>query len=139
MAKYFSEAVKETRIHLFMLAQLKFGKPGSRPILDDVADSTQLPQEADKVIFLHRPFFGDKVRDVITEVISPKNRKGKTFRSHVHFYGPTRSFYAMDDIDEARVDCCKPKKKPRGTPTLASDPRDAGPDDEDLGDPQALF
>jgi replicative DNA helicase len=119
MAKWFSEAVKETKIHLLLLAQLKFksGKfVGMRPTEDDIADSTQLPQEADKTLFLHRPFFGHKTRDGVTEVICPKNRKGRVFTSHVTWYGPTRSLYAMDELEEAACECCKPKKKARAEP-----------------------
>lgn len=123
IAKYFAEAVKESHLQLLLLGQLKFGKERQRPTLDDIADSTQLPQAADKVIFLHRPFAGDKKRDIVTEIISPKNRKGKLFKAHVHWYGPTRSFYAMDDAEEARCECCKPKKKSVMTPTLADVPQ----------------
>lgn len=143
MAEWFAEAAQSARVQLVILGQLKF-KPGkysgTRPTEDDVADSTQLPQEASRVIFLHRPFAGHKTRDTVTEVLGVKNRKGPLFTTHVTWFGETRSFYAMDEYEEAQCECCKPKepKKKASTP----DPIDTTTRDEEdrlLDEARTLF
>ncbi len=121
LVAYLSEAVKESRLHLMVLAQLRFTNAAKRPVLDDFADSTRLAQEAEKVIMIYRPFAGHKTKDTIAEMLSPKNRKGKMFRGHVHWFGPVRTFYSMDDAEEARCECCKPKTRKK-TPMLGPDP-----------------
>ena len=136
-----SEGVKDLSLHLVLLAQLKLESNGRRPTPADIEDTKRLYHEAEKVVFVHRPFFGDKKRDVITELVVPKNRKGKVFTGHTHWYGPMRTYYAMDDVDESRVECCKPKKK-RAAAATATPPDERAKEDRimnDLGQPQDLF
>ena len=124
MAEWFSEAAKTTRTVIVLLSQIKpvGGKnSGLRPTDADLSDSTQLPQEASRVIYLHRPFAGHKTLDTVTEIICPKNRFGPLFTTHVSWFGPTRSFYAMDDYEESQVACCKPKTAKKPVPARTPD------------------
>lgn len=130
----FSQAVKDSRLHLVLIAQLKREAQGRRPTLDLLEDTGRLEQEADKVLLLYRPFLDDLTRDVLAEVIIAKNRRGRVNRCHTHWAGQMRSFYAMDEAEEAAAACCKPKQKTTRAPTPRAD-IDGRDDDDDLGAP----
>jgi replicative DNA helicase len=142
-----SQATKEHRLLTMLLAQLKTDAHGKRPEIDMLQDTTRLEQEADKVLLLYRPFGADPKRDTIAEVLCVKNRRGRVFRAHTHWYGPMRSFYSMSDEDAARAECCKARKpSAQTTVSIARDPPaavDTAPShyeaELDLGDPADVF
>jgi hypothetical protein len=121
MSKWFSEAAKETKIRIVMLAQLKYEmllRRDTRPNMSDVADSSRLTQESDSVLFIHRPFADDRARQHLTEIICPKNRFGPRFRTHLTWNGPLRTYYSMDEFESANAECCRPRL-PIATPPSA--------------------
>jgi replicative DNA helicase len=123
-----------TGIHTMLLAQLKFESVGKRPTLNDMEDTKRLNHAATSVLLIHRPYAGKDTRDVIAEIIGAKNRKGKMFRGHAHWYGPTHTFYSMTPEEESRAPCCKPRPpRNKKTPTLASprDPNEMTREEED--------
>jgi len=79
---------KEFNINFVVLAQLNRAleaRNDKRPMLSDLRESGSLEQDADKVLFLHRPeFYGIDTMDDgrpskdIAEVIVAKNREGDT-------------------------------------------------------------
>jgi replicative DNA helicase len=125
---WISARAKATRMHVVLLAQLKEEARGKRPTLEHMEDTKRLNHEASTVILIHRPFAGkDPKADVVAELIVAKNRKGKTFRGHTHWYGPTHTFYTMTREEEARVACCgKAKAKKPAVATAANASRESG-------------
>lgn len=123
IVQYTAAQTKHTGLHVVLLAQLNTDNVGRRPTIANMEDTKALNQASEKLILIHRPFALRKTGDDVAELIVAKNRKGKMFRGHVHWYGPTHTFYSMTREDEAKVECCKPRKRAepekRSTPTLA--------------------
>ena len=69
------------------LCQLNRTK-GARPTLEDLRSSGQLEQDADSVLFLHRPEGKDKER----ELIIAKNKEGECRTTRLVFDGPVQHF-----------------------------------------------
>ncbi len=91
---------QDLRIPIIALSQLNREvekRPGKRPQLSDLRDSGSIEQDANVVIFLHRPeyYLGDQCpedRRGVCEVIIGKNRSGATGAIDLYFDGPTTSF-----------------------------------------------
>lgn len=91
---------QDLRIPIVVLSQLNREvekRPGKRPQLSDLRDSGNIEQDANVVIFLHRPeyFLGDQCpedRRGVCEIIVAKNRSGATGAVDLFFDGPTTSF-----------------------------------------------
>lgn len=136
IVKYIAAQAKHTGIHIVLLAQLVTEAIGKRPTADHLGESKQLHKSPERLILLHRPFAQRKTGDTVAEIIVAKNRKGKMFRGHVHWYGPTHSFSTMTREEEAKVECCKPRKKPdpppKMTPSLVDAPTAPEPENEPL-------
>lgn len=107
----FSRWSKRKNIGVVLASQLHRDAQGRRPLASQLQDTGRLEQEATKVLLLWRPFAGDKFNDNVCEVICAKNRRGPAFRGHVHWVGPTTSFFSMTSDEERAVLCCKPKGK----------------------------
>lgn len=140
---------KATGIFVMLLAQLKTAlvlQKNRRPTMDDIEDTKALNQASTSLVLVHRPFLGQPKKDVVAEIVVAKNRKGgPTFTGHVHWYGPTQSFFAMNEAEEAQAECCHKKPAPstngkskralRDTPTLApqttTDDADSWPTEAD--------
>ena len=102
---------KELNIPVLALSQLnrgvesRQGAEGKRPQLSDLRESGAIEQDADMVIFLHRPeYYGLKMSDdgLIdyhnrAEVIISKHRKGATGIILMNFIGDYTRFENCDD------------------------------------------
>lgn len=73
---------KELNVPVIALAQLNRGpedRKGGAPKMSDLRDSGSIEQDADQLIFLHRPWHFDKKTDISeAKVILDKNRHGST-------------------------------------------------------------
>lgn len=81
------DLAKELNIPVVLLCQLKRGdkKGDNRPILADLKDSGDIEEDADVVIFLHRPEYYDRTDVSLKgkgEMIVAKNRDGETKTCH---------------------------------------------------------
>lgn len=94
---------KELKVTVIALAQLNrnlMNRAGSngRPSLSDLRDSGSIEQDADMVIFVHRPgmigFDEDKSR---TEIIIAKHRNGRTENLEMTYRGETFQFVDQED------------------------------------------
>jgi replicative DNA helicase len=93
---------KEFNIPFVVMSQLNRAleqRPDKRPMLSDLRESGSLEQDADKVIFLHRPAFfnidyfedGSPTKNV-AEVIVAKNRGGDVGTVRLMFDGHKTKF-----------------------------------------------
>ena len=83
---------KELKIPVIVLAQLNRDiekRKGGKPVLSDLKDSGSIEQDADIVIFIHRP--KEKEAEE-AEIIVAKNRDGPCGYTPLWFDGPTTSF-----------------------------------------------
>lgn len=88
------ELARELQVPLVAVAQLSRSaahSPDGRPKLHHLRDSGQLEQDADVVIFIHRPAKDTEGGDRTAAVIDvAKNREGATGVSTFHFFGAQR-------------------------------------------------
>lgn len=111
---------KELEIPIMALSQLsrnavQRGQSNNRPMLSDLRESGSIEQDADIVLFVHRPDavgLGDTVEDKeYTEIIIAKNRNGQIGTIPMKFKGNNLRFVeesdglnsfasAMNDIDD---------------------------------------
>ena len=72
----------------------------SRPRLADLRDSGSIEQDADVVLFIHRPKEDEDNagRGAQTELIIEKHRNGATGTVELYFDGEKTSFYEMDAV-----------------------------------------
>lgn len=86
----------ELRVPILLLAQLNREiekRPDKRPKLSDLRDSGSIEQDADVVMFLHRPETDDPEDQPGVAVLSiPKNRHGPTGTAELMFDGTTGIF-----------------------------------------------
>lgn len=91
ISKSLKKTAKELNIPIIALAQLnravekREGLEGKRPVLSDLRESGGIEQDADLVIFIHRPDYYGMLQDENgrstvgkAEILIPKNRKGAT-------------------------------------------------------------
>ncbi|MBQ3293491.1 replicative DNA helicase [Candidatus Saccharibacteria bacterium] len=99
---------RELNIPVIALAQLSrnvTGRENPRPILSDLRDSGSIEQDADLVMFLHRPDYykqnDDNYEEThITEVIIAKHRHGETGRVDLYFHPELLRFMSLDKTRE---------------------------------------
>lgn len=99
---------RELDIPVVALAQLSrnvTGRENPRPILSDLRDSGSIEQDADLVMFLHRPDYykqnDDNYEEThITEVIIAKHRHGETGRVDLYFHPELLRFMSLDKTRE---------------------------------------
>ena len=99
---------RELSIPVIALAQLSrnvTGRENPRPILSDLRDSGSIEQDADLVMFLHRPDYykqnDDNYEEThITEVIIAKHRHGETGRVDLYFHPELLRFMSLDKTRE---------------------------------------
>ena len=84
---------KEIQVPIILLSQLN-RQGDSKPSLTALRDSGAIEQDADVVIFLHRP--NDDQRHLI-ECLIGKQRNGPIGESFLHFDGHTQTFSATDE------------------------------------------
>lgn len=118
---------KELQIPIVALSQLnrgvesRQGLEGKRPQLSDLRESGAIEQDADLVMFVHRPeyyriFTDENGRDLhgMAQIIIAKHRKGSTGDVLLTFRG---EFTRFEDPADSEIDC--PKQTPQ-EPTMDS-------------------
>lgn len=91
---------KELGVAILLLAQLNRKveeRPGMKPILADLRECGDIEQDADVIVFVHRPFhvkpdLGAEWKSY-AEFILAKNRSGTCGHLHGHFAGATMRFF----------------------------------------------
>ena len=103
---------KELNIPIIALSQLsraveqRPGEDGKRPQLSDLRESGAIEQDADMVIFVHRPEYYHIMEDTqgnslkgIAQICVAKHRKGAVADVNLRFVGQFTRFANPDDID----------------------------------------
>lgn len=99
---------RELEIPVVALAQLSRGVTGRddpRPVLSDLRESGSIEQDADLVMFLHRPDYykqnnDDFVPTNITELILAKHRHGPVGKIELYFHPELLRFMSLDKEHE---------------------------------------
>lgn len=95
---------RELEVPVVALAQLSRGVTGRddpRPVLSDIRESGSIEQDADIVMFLHRPDYynqnkEDYVKTNITELILAKHRHGPIGKIELYFHPELLRFMSLD-------------------------------------------
>ena len=94
---------RELEIPVVALAQLSrnvTGRDDPRPVLSDLRESGSIEQDADLVMFLHRPDYykkDDEEKDNITELLIRKHRHGSIGTVKLYFEGKYSRFMSLDE------------------------------------------
>lgn len=94
---------RELEIPVVALAQLSrnvTGRDDPRPVLSDLRESGSIEQDADLVMFLHRPDYykkDDEEKDNITELLIRKHRHGSIGTINLYFEGRYCRFMSLDE------------------------------------------
>lgn len=99
---------RELNIPVIALAQLSrsvTGRDDPRPVLSDLRESGSIEQDADLVMFLHRPDYYKENKDDyepthITELIVAKHRHGSTGTIKLYFHPELLRFMSLDEDHE---------------------------------------
>ena len=99
---------RELGIPVVALAQLSrnvAGRDNPRPILSDLRDSGSIEQDADLVMFLHRPDYYKQNEDGyedthITELLVAKHRHGAVGKIELYFHPELLRFMSLDTTRE---------------------------------------
>lgn len=107
---------KELDIPMLALSQLnrtvegREGPDGKRPQLSDLRESGAIEQDADMVLFVHRPeyyriFTDEKGNDLhgVAQIIIAKHRKGSTGDVNLKFRGEFTRFDNLTDADSSPI------------------------------------
>lgn len=95
---------RELNVPVIALAQLSrnvTGRDNPRPVLSDLRESGSIEQDADLVLFLHRPDYykqndDDYEETHITELIIAKHRHGETGKIELYFHPELLRFMSLD-------------------------------------------
>ena len=95
---------RELKIPVIALAQLSrnvTGRDNPRPVLSDLRESGSIEQDADLVMFLHRPDYykqndDDYVETHITELLIAKHRHGAVGKIELYFHPELLRFMSLD-------------------------------------------
>lgn len=98
------QLARELEIPVVALAQLSrsvTGRDDPRPVLSDLRESGSIEQDADMVMFLHRPDYyaqnrEDFVPTNITELIIAKHRHGPVGKIELYFHPELLRFMSLD-------------------------------------------
>ena len=99
---------RELNIPVIALAQLSrsvTGRDDPRPVLSDLRESGSIEQDADIVMFLHRPDYYKQNNDDyeptnITELILAKHRHGPVGKIELYFQSDLLRFMTLDKEHE---------------------------------------
>ena len=120
ISRQLKETAKELKIPIIALAQLnrnlmvRQGTKNGRPVLSDLKDSGSIEQDADLVLFIHRPAllgFSDLPED-FAELIIAKNRSGEMGVINLKFNGDLVKFTERND---SLADYAKKKTEEKDT------------------------
>lgn len=96
---------RELNIPVVALAQLSrnvTGREDPRPVLSDLRDSGSIEQDADLVMFIHRPDYykqndDNYTKTNITEILISKHRHGETGKVKLFFHNKLLKFMSLDE------------------------------------------
>jgi replicative DNA helicase len=95
----------DLNIPVLVLAQLNRGvanRAGNAPFLSDLRESGSVEQDADLVIFVHRPAYYDAGLDPrIAEIIVAKHRNGETGKFEVNWDAQAAAFTNAPTVQHA--------------------------------------
>lgn len=99
---------RELEVPVIALAQLSrsvTGRDDPRPVLSDIRESGSIEQDADLVMFLHRPDYYRQNQDDfeptnITELIVAKHRHGPVGKIELYFHPELLRFMSLDKTHE---------------------------------------
>lgn len=98
---------RELEIPVIALAQLSrsvTGRDDPRPVLSDLRESGSIEQDADLVMFLHRPDYyhqeDDYEKTNITELLLAKHRHGPIGKIELYFHPELLRFMSLDKTHE---------------------------------------
>ena len=106
-------------VHVLLLSQATRNADGVRPSLSDLRDSGGVEEEADNVIFLHRPFeYGDPDGgpDDVMEICVWKSRESGKWVTHVGWMGEQMRLLDCDPMRPENlhfIRCCTGEKRSR--------------------------
>ncbi|MBP7402023.1 MAG: replicative DNA helicase [Clostridia bacterium] len=88
-------------IAISQLSRANVHRENKRPMLSDLRDSGSIEQDADVVMFLHRPSYYENVQEVleteVAEVIIAKNRQGETRTVNIGWQGQYTLFFDLPE------------------------------------------
>ena len=90
---------REIKAPVLVLSQLSRGveqRGDNRPMLSDLRDSGSIEQDADVVMFLHRPGDDEKLQNNHVKLTIAKHRNGPTGEVDLVFRGDRTRYYGMD-------------------------------------------
>lgn len=129
---------KDLKVPIIALAQLNrnlMTRAGSngKPVLSDLKDSGSIEQDADMVIFIHRPGMLGMSEDLSeAEILIAKNRSGQVGSIPMRYNGDLVRFEDARPFiyDSAMNDNVVPKRNENYNPNPASSPQGYNPFDE---------
>ena len=93
VSKGLKRLARELDVPVMAMAQLKRDSDGRQPKLNDLRESGDLEQDADKVIFIWR----SKADNHIRNITLAKNRSGPTGQTQLRFDGPEMRYVEVVD------------------------------------------
>ena len=128
---------KELNIPVIVLSQLSRGveKEARRPVLSDLRESGAIEQDADIVMFIHRPdkaknlkekdFEDGKIKQNVAEILVEKHRNGATGVIELYFKSEYTKFVDLDynDNQEGQNEA-KENEKPNASDFIKNDVAD---------------
>lgn len=98
VSKAIKRLTRETGTPALMLAQLNRnteGRSNPRPIMADLRSSGQIEQDADTILFLHKPEFGSPDPDVPVDLLIAKQKDGPTGAIQLMFRRNMSTFWEL--------------------------------------------
>ena len=122
MSRALKIMAKELDVPVITLSQLSRapdGRPDHRPVLSDLRESGAIEQDADIVMFIHRPdkkasekdIAEGKVKPNVAELIIAKHRNGPTGTVKLYFKGECTKFLNINEDTDEPEDADGEKKK----------------------------
>ena len=116
ISRQLKETAKELKIPIIALAQLnrnlmgRLGSVNGRPVLSDLKDSGSIEQDADMVLFIHRPALlglSESPQD-LAELVIAKNRSGEMGVINLAFHGDVVKFTEANESLSAYAESAPP-------------------------------
>lgn len=94
---------KELSVPVLALAQLNRSvesRSDKHPLLSDLRESGSIEQDADNILFIHRPAYYDKSlgEDNVAEIMIAKQRNGATGSVNLHWNGKLTEFSSLETV-----------------------------------------
>ena len=125
---------KELKVPVLALSQLSrdSAKNKSKPQLQDLRDSGAIEQDADIVIFIHRPELSASQKDIdegkikknVVEILIEKNRHGSTNHFNLYFKGSCTKFKDINTDGTVNGENIKVENHPTTVEEIKSDDND---------------